>query len=172
MDNPHGPVGAGWLVSVSEPASSPSWAPPGYDLEARAGESAAGEVWRARERATGDVVGLARLDDGVDRAPFEALREELGRLRTPYLLRLRAVVGGVLVLDHATGGSVADLLHRRGRLEAGEVVTVAAPLAAALAEAHAGGMVHGDVSRVSVLLTADGMPLLAGLGVARLARGL
>jgi hypothetical protein len=43
------------------------------------------------------------------------------------------------VLDHARGGSLAALLSRRGRLTPGEVVTIAAPLAQALAAAHAAG---------------------------------
>ena len=48
------------------------------------------------------------------------------------------------------------------------MVTVAAPLAQALAAVHAAGLVHGDVSPANVLFTAEGMPLLTDLGVARL----
>jgi serine/threonine protein kinase len=46
-------------------------------------------------------------------------------------------------------------------------VTVGAPLAQALAAAHARALVHGDVTPSNVLFTAEGMPLLADLGVAR-----
>jgi len=73
------------------------------------------------------------------------------------------------VLDHAPGGSLATLLARRGSLEPGEVVTIGAPLAQALAAAHSRGLVHGDVSPANVLFTADGMPLLSDLGLARVA---
>lgn len=152
------------------------WTLPGYDVQALVGFGATGEVWAARAVATGEVVALKRLRDGTDPAAVEALRREAAVLRTldiPYVVRLREVVGEgvgtVLVLDHAGGGSLAALLSRRGSLDPGEVVTVAAPLAQALAAAHARGLVHGDVSSANVLFTADGMPLLADLGTARLA---
>ena len=128
------------------------------------------EVWRGREHATGDTVALKRLRPGADPAGLTLLRREATLLRTldtPYVVRLRAVVGEVLVLDHAAGGSLSALLARRGTLEPGEVVTIAAPLAAGLASAHAVGLVHGDVSASNVLFTAEGMPLLTDLGVAR-----
>ena len=155
------------MSGVSEP-----WSVPGYDVEAMLGFGATGEVWRARDRTTGETVALKRLREGADPAALEALRREATLLRTldtPYVVRLRAVVGDVLVLDHAPGGSLGALLTRRGCLDPGEVVTIAVPLARALAVAHAQGLVHGDVSPANVLFTADGMPLLADLGVARVA---
>jgi hypothetical protein len=152
------------------------WSLPGYDVQTLLGFGATGEVWRAVELATGQIVALKRLRDGADPAAVEALRREASLLRSldsPYVVRLREVVGSgagaVLVLDHAEGGSLATLLARRGSLEPGEVVTVGAPLAQALAAAHARGLVHGDVTPSNVLFTADGMPLLSDLGLARVA---
>ena len=152
------------------------WALPGYDVQALLGYGGAGEVWRAVELASGDAVALKRLRPAADPAAVAALRREvlaLQRLDTPYVVRLRGVVGEgastVLVLDLATGGSLAALLARRGRLDPSEVVTLAAPLAQALAAAHAEGLVHGDVTPGNVLFTGDGMPLLADLGLARCA---
>ena len=148
------------------------WSLPGYDVQSLLGFGATGEVWRAVELATGETVALKRLREGADVEAVDALRREaslLSGLDTPYVVRLRAVVGSVLVLDHAAGGSLAALLARRGALDPGEVVTIAAPLAQALAAAHARGLVHGDVTPANVLFTADGMPLLSDLGLARLA---
>ncbi|MBK5305326.1 MAG: serine/threonine protein kinase [Frankiaceae bacterium] len=152
------------------------WAFPGYDVQALIGFGATGEVWRARELSTGDLVALKRLRDGCDLTAIAALRREASVLRsldTPYVVRLRALLGEgadtVLVLDLAAGGSLAALLARRGSLDPGEVVTIAAPLAQALAAAHACGLVHGDVTPSNVLFGAQGMPLLADLGLARFA---
>jgi serine/threonine protein kinase len=72
------------------------------------------------------------------------------------------------VLDLADGGSLADLLARRGRLAVGEVVTALAPIGAALAYAHQHGVLHGDVTPGNVLFTAIGLPMLADLGVGRI----
>ena len=151
------------------------WTLPGYDVQALIGFGVTGEVWRARELATGHTVALKRLRDDADPVAVAALRREAPVLRsldTPYVVRLRAVLGDdaetVLVLDHAAGGSLAALLARRGTLDPAEVITVAAPLAQALAAAHACGLVHGAVTPANVLFSADGMPLLADLGLARL----
>ncbi|MDP9437093.1 MAG: protein kinase, partial [Actinomycetota bacterium] len=112
---------------------------PGLEVLDRLG-SGAGEVWRARDRGTGELVVVRRvepavLEDGRLGGEADVLRE----LDTPHLVRVRAVLADEgatwLVLDHAPGGSLAALLRRRGRLDAGEVVTVGVPLAEALAAA-------------------------------------
>jgi hypothetical protein len=148
---------------------------PGYDVVELLGFGSGGEVWLAREHATGAPVALKRLHAGADLAARDRLRREAAALAGvdhPHVLRLRSVVGAeeslVLVLDLATGGSLARLLATRGRLAPGEVVTVAVPLAQALATVHGQGLVHGDVTPANVLFTADGRPVLSDLGVARL----
>jgi hypothetical protein len=161
--------------AVTFPGVTEVWALPGFDVQALIGFGTGGEVWRARELSTGDAVALKRLRPDTDVAAIDALRREalvLRSLDTPYVVRLRDVLGDgpetVLVLDHADGGSLAALLTRRGSLDPAEVVTVAAPVAQALAAAHASGLVHGAVTAGSILFTAEGMPLLADLGMVRL----
>lgn len=160
-----------------------TWTIPGYVAEELIGFGASGEVWRGRSVDSGDAVALKRLREpaagGGLREPAAGgaarLRREaalLAALDHPHLLGVRAVVEAdgtaVLVLDYAAGGSLAMLLRARGRLSPGEVVTVLAPVAAAVAHAHGEGLVHGDVTPANVLFRADGRPLLADLGVARL----
>ena len=54
----------------------------------------------------------------------------------------------------------------RGALPLGEVVTAVTPLATALAELSAAGVVHGDVAPANVLFTDQGRPALADLSAA------
>src|SRR5476651_2138924 len=103
------------------------------------GFGGSGEVWRARERASGDVVALKRVRtaDGAAAAGAELtqrLQREAALLATvqhEHVVRLRSVVptanGLVLVLDYAEGGSLTSLLAARSRLSAGDVVTIGAP---------------------------------------------
>jgi eukaryotic-like serine/threonine-protein kinase len=147
----------------------------GFDAVELLGYGSGGEVWLARERATGQPVALKRLRPGADLAARDRLRREaavLAGIDHPHVVRLRSVHGDgdalVLVLDLAPGGSLARLLATRRRLAPGEVVTVAVPLAQALAAVHAQGLVHGDVTPANVLFAADGRPLLSDLGVASL----
>lgn len=150
------------------------WQLPGYDVERLLGAGSAGEVWLARDRSTREPVAVRVLatesPEQLDRLRRAAVA--LAGVRHPHLLRLRTVLpvsGGVaLVSDYAAGGSLAGLLAARGALTAGEVVTVGAPLAAALAAVHGQGRAHGRLRASAVLFTADGRPLLADLGLATL----
>jgi hypothetical protein len=156
---------------------SPPSAPvvPGYRLEELLGRGGSGEVWRAVPRSGGAPVAVKLLVAGdAERQAREAAL--LGELDHPHLVRLHEVVHGprrggqprvALVLDLLSGGSLAALLARRGRLRPGEVVTALAPVAAALAHAHERGVVHGDISPGNVVFTAEGRPVLTDLGVAR-----
>ncbi len=148
---------------------------PGYRLEELLGRGGSGEVWRAVPRRGGEPVAVKVLVAGD---PERQAREAalLGGLDHPHLVRLIEVVhqpqrGGAarvaLVLELLAGGSLAALLARRGRLRPGEVVTAIAPVAAAVAHAHAGGVVHGDLSPGNIVFTAEGRPVLTDLGVAR-----
>ena len=143
------------------------WSLAGYDVRSLVDDGRAGDLWSAVDAETGEAVALRRVGGAVDPARLRALvglHDEL-----PYVVRLRDVVEHegllVLVLDAPSGGSLDALTARRGALEPGEVVTVGVPLAEALAAAHERGLVHGALRGSSVLFTADGMPLLADLGL-------
>ena len=147
---------------------------PGYDVVSLLGTGALGEVWRARQRSSGADVVLRRLA-GVDRHRVDEVRAQartIRGLRSRHLIRLQTTTlaegDEVLVLDYAAGGSLVELLTVRRTLLPGEVVTVLAPLAEALAEAHAKGLVHARVRASAVLLGGEGMPLLEGLGLTSL----
>lgn len=144
-----------------------------YRIEELIGYGGCGEVWRARHRDTGESVALKWLRGGGAEQRERQLREAglLAAVSHPHLGRLREVLidrgDPVLVLDHHAGGSLAALLARRRRLRPGEVVSVFAPVAAALAYAHDEGLVHADVTPGNVLFSAAGHPVLTDLGVAR-----
>lgn len=144
-----------------------------YRIEELIGYGGCGEVWRARHRRTGEAVALKWLR-GTDRTGWERHRREAALLTAvdhPHLARLVGVLSDhgepVLVLEHLAGGSLTSLLARRRRLPAGEVVSIIAPLAAALAYAHDEGLVHADLTPGNVLFTAAGRPVLTDLGIAR-----
>ncbi|MEV5051111.1 serine/threonine-protein kinase [Arthrobacter sp. LAR12-1-1.1] len=167
---------------------------PGYDVGRLLGRGGTAAVWLVTERSTGREFALKCFDSGAeaaedaggtaDREAEEAMRREVRilsaldhdhLLRAHTVLRLHGPRSGPdekealgLVLDYAPGGSVADLIAGRGRLGAGETVTVLTPIAQALQYLHSQGFTHGDVSPGNVLFTAHGKPLLADVGVARM----
>ncbi len=154
----------------AHPAAPPEL--PGYTAVRRIGAGAgSGE---------GSQVWLVRRDDGqrlaaklVDQAVPATEQQLLQRLDHDHVLRLHDVVADTrsgriaLITDLAEGGSLAECLAARGRLTPGELVTVLSPVARALHDLHAMGVVHCDLSPSNILLTGAGKPLIADLGVSR-----
>lgn len=153
---------------------------PGYDVLTLLGAGASARVWRARRLADDRLLAVKVLpvrDGDVTGALREAA--VLSRVRHEHLVHLYDVLplpgpdgrpaAVALAMQLAEGGSLAGVLAGRGHLSAGELVTVLAPLAGALADLHRSGVVHGDVSPGNVLFLGDGMPVLADLGVCRIA---
>jgi tRNA A-37 threonylcarbamoyl transferase component Bud32 len=148
---------------------------PGFDVDRLLGRGWAGELWAARGRATGRPVVLRRLAIADDVASHARIRRAAARLvgvTHPHLIALRGVVSTegavVLVYDQVRGVSLDRVLAGQGPLNEAAVVTLAVPLAQALAAAHAEGVVHGRVTPSSVVLDDDGRPMLADAGVAAL----
>ena len=148
---------------------------PGYTVDGPLGTD--GTMWAGHEDATGARVAL-RLLPLADPAARERARREVALLTAvdhPHVLPLLGVVDVsealVLVLENAEGGSLDDLLAARGTLPAGEVVTACAPIAQALAELHARGLVHGQVIPANVLFSGDGRPMLGNFGTGPLSAG-
>lgn len=153
---------------------------PGYDVLTLLGAGASARVWRARRLADDRMLAVKVLPVRTG-GLSEALREAavLSRVRHDHVVHLYDVVplpgpdgqpGAVaLAMQLAEGGSLAGVLAGRGHLSAGELVTLLVPLAGALADLHRSGVVHGDVSPGNVLFLGDGMPMLADLGVCRVA---
>jgi len=73
-----------------------------------------------------------------------------------------------LVMPYLTGGSLRDVLARRGALTLQEVITYIDQAASALDYAHAQGVIHRDLKPANFLLHADGRLVLADFGIARI----
>jgi serine/threonine protein kinase len=149
---------------------------PGYTLGRQLGSGDFGVVFAAHEDSSGRPVAIKLLPIRSPQARSQAVREAalLAAIQHPHLVPIHRAVempdGIALVMDFAGGGSLADLLAAHGPLRPGEVVTVCAPIAQGLAEAHRHGVVHGMIKPANILFTIDGRPMLADVGVARLSQ--
>lgn len=74
----------------------------------------------------------------------------------------------VLVLERLPNGTLAELLERRTALDAGEAVTILAPIAATLDRIHTAGVAHGQLSLAAICFREDGAPTITGFGGATL----
>lgn len=158
---------------------------PGYAVGRLLGQGSTSRVWLVTDDRTGRDFALKCFRPAAEQSACgagmteEGIRREiriLAGLDHPHLVRFHDVVGpgsgtrdkAALVMDYAPAGSLAGLVAARGRLSAGEAVTVLMPIAQALAYLHRGGLTHGDVSPGNILFTAQGKPMLSDVGIARL----
>lgn len=134
----------------------------GYDVLAPL--DAAGRRWRAVAVSDGRAVMLRRWI-GAGQRLAEARRQaplwgSLPGEGVVAVVDVRAD-GADLVVVSEGGGEPLDLrLARQPTLSAGQVVTLVAGVAEALAVAHRRGLVHGRLTSSSVLLGDDGRPRL------------
>ena len=155
----------------------------GYRLLDRRGRGAAGEVWRAVDRRTDEVVAakLLRSEHVADRdlvGRFIRERSILTTLRHPNIVAVRdLVVEGerlAIVMDFVDGGSLRDVLREDGPLPPALAVGVAAAVLDGLANAHGQGVLHRDIKPDNVLLTEQWRELRPGdlrltdFGIARI----
>ncbi len=73
-----------------------------------------------------------------------------------------------LVMPYLSGGSLRDVLNKRGTLTLNEAMTYIDQAASALDYAHAQGVVHRDLKPANFLLAGDGRLVLADFGIARI----
>jgi tetratricopeptide (TPR) repeat protein/nucleoside-triphosphatase THEP1 len=144
-----------------------------YRVERRIGQGGMGAVFRGVDERSGATVALKVMtlgDDGLARFAEEA--RLLAGVEHPTVVRLldHGVHEGLpfLVLEWCEAEDLASLLARRA-MTIDEVVALGLRLSAALAAAHAAGVVHRDVKPSNVLV-ADGdvrSAKLIDFGIAR-----
>lgn len=150
---------------------------PGYELLDRLGEGGMGQVFLARQLSLDREVAvkLVRRELLTEEWFLERLEREahiLARLRHPHLVTvhdfLRLPEGGAaVVMELLEGGSLRDRLRAApAGLPLPESLAVARQVAAALAAAHAAGVVHRDVKPENILLDPEGRVRVTDFGMA------
>lgn len=137
------------------------------------GRGGMGEVFRARG-PDGALVALKCMRDATPLATVRFLREAraLEALAHENIVRLVASGqedGQPWIATELLEGTSLDRWLRAERRSERAVLSVAAQLCAALAHAHARGIVHRDVKPSNVFVTNEGAVKLLDFGVARIA---
>lgn len=152
-----------------------------YRLEERIGSGAMGQVWRAIDLRTQDVVAAKLLRDDLTSDPqlvgrFVQERSILLGLVHPHVVVVRDLVvdGGELgiVMDLVDGVDLRRYLDERATLSPAEAVRIAVDVLDALTAAHERGVLHRDVKPDNVLLDRSTPPVvrLGDFGIARIAQ--
>lgn len=146
-----------------------------YLIEKEIGQSGGmGRVWLVKSNSTGRrfAVKQAKLKDEKSRKAFlTELQTWIDLPEHPNVVPCRffRTVGDEIVIftDYAEGGSLAEWIAK-GKLTTWEqILDVAIQFAWGLHAIHERGLVHQDVKPGNVLMTADGVPMVADFGLAR-----
>jgi len=76
-----------------------------------------------------------------------------------------------LVMPYVTGGTLRDVIARRGKLPLNEAIVIVEQIASALDYAHQHGIIHRDLKPGNILFHADGRLLLTDFGIAKVLGG-
>ena len=145
-----------------------------YQIESRLGEDSTGVLYKALDPRTGARVTLRMLDPQMVSNPddyerwvsAEQAARELGHRNLQAILAMNTEHGRpYLVMDFVEGDSLRKIMERRGVFPAVDAVGILVQLAEALEYGASRGLLHGDLRPVHVLLGADGVVRLSGLGI-------
>lgn len=152
-----------------------------FKVEEIIGYGGMGEVYRAVDEQTGQLVAVKRLKPELVKDEPNFVRrftlegEALGRLNHPNIVGMISAFtvedDHYLVMEYVGGGSLADLLAQRKRLSIRRSLEIALDLNDALTRAHRLNIIHRDIKPSNVLLAEDGTPRLTDFGTARIQLG-
>jgi len=169
------------MAEAAEPSSPPTDPLIGvqcgsYQIEYLIGAGGMGRVYKARHELLGKVVALKVLStrfasdlEYVQRFFREA--KLAASLHHPNLVEVydfgEFEYGHYLTMEFVEGMNLGRMISIQGKLDEKQLLSIARQALAALAHAHAAGVIHRDIKPDNFLLQQDGSLKLTDLGLAK-----
>jgi hypothetical protein len=150
-----------------------------FELLAKVGAGAFGEVWRAQDRATGQPVALKRLhqhvDDPATLVRFTREAEALSRVHNMHVVGYIAhgteLDGRPWLVTEWIDGVDLSKYRANPSISRRRLIQIIAEVAAGTHALHQAGLVHRDLKPSNVFVAEDGPSRVVDLGVAHLVDG-
>ena len=146
-----------------------------YEITAALGAGGMGEVFlafdpRLQRQIAIKVLPAGFATDTARVARFEREARAVSSLNHPHILTLfdvgRVESTYFMATEYVEGRTLRAELRQRGRLPAAEALGIGRQCAAALAAAHAAGIIHRDIKPENVMLRADDYVKVLDFGLA------
>ncbi len=147
-----------------------------YDILEEAGRGAMGQVYKARDRETGEIVALKLIKPEIASDPtmLERFKSELlfaRKITHKNVCRVyefsRVDGTAYISMEFVDGESLRSVLKRFASLAPRKGIDLALQMCAGLKEAHAQGIVHRDLKPENVMIDRHGNVKLMDFGIAR-----
>jgi serine/threonine protein kinase/tetratricopeptide (TPR) repeat protein len=151
-----------------------------YEILQTVGEGGMGAVYKAEDRELGRTVALK-----VIRPELASNPDILQRFKQEILLASKVTDRNIIrifdlgdaegikfiTMEFVEGEDLRDLLHRQGKLPAGEAVDIMEQVISGLRAAHRLGIIHRDLKPGNIMRATDGRVLVMDFGLARSLEG-
>jgi serine/threonine-protein kinase len=151
-----------------------------YELDGLIGSGGFADVYRAFDRATGDVVAIKVLYEHLARDP-EVVRRFVREARVasqivePHVVRIldTGVDDGLnyMVMELVQGETLFKLLADGRAFAPTEIVDLGSQALLGLEAAHQTGVIHRDIKPANLILTPDGTLKIMDFGIAKVSTG-
>jgi serine/threonine protein kinase len=147
-----------------------------YDILDAAGHGSMGNVYKARDRETGEIVALKLLKPEIasDQQMMDRFKNELlfaRKITHKNICRVHEFnrLGGIAYtsMEFVEGESLRSVLNRFGALSLRKGIDLAQQMCSGLKEAHAQGIVHRDLKPENVMIDSRGNVKIMDFGIAR-----
>src|SRR5271168_4565881 len=147
-----------------------------YEILGEAGHGSMGNVYKARDRETGETVALKLLKPEIasDHAMMERFKNELlfaRKITHKNVCRMHEFnrINGIAYtsMEFVEGESLRSVLNRFGGLPVRKAIDLVGQICSGLKEAHAQGIVHRDLKPENVMIDAQGNVKIMDFGIAR-----
>ncbi|MCC6909977.1 MAG: serine/threonine protein kinase [Phycisphaerales bacterium] len=149
---------------------------PGYSIKKKLGAGAMASVYLARQISLDRMVAIKVLPkkynsnvNFIDR--FYKEGRAAAKLNHPNIVQAydvgKAGEFHYFVMEYVEGGTVYDILTKKGRIPEKDAIDIILQIADALNHAHEKGFVHRDVKPKNIMFTKEGVAKLADMGLAR-----
>ncbi len=155
-----------------------------YEVVAKLGSGAFGDVFRARDNVLEREVAIKRirLDAFADPDQLEEVKKRFlreaqvaARLRHPNIVTTYDVVstsaGSFIVMELVEGRTLQSILKTESQLSLDKTIDVLSQVASALEHAHQNQVIHRDVKPGNIMIEPSGQAKVMDFGIAKLESG-